>query len=356
MKTAVILGAGFSKNSGIPIQSEIPGLLISYEKEESFENYISRVIENFIKDTFGYTGGKNLPNIDDILTSIDISTNSGHHLGIKYSPLTLRSIRRILSYRVFSILEKNFQLSQDTMELIKHLNNSGQDTGYIVLNWDTVLEKYLQMEYGNLKIDYCNQGIEWDSEVSNYESRMIKVIKPHGSVNWLYCDNCRALYHDLHDKFTLIEKAGFIERDFEIMDLHEIVNIDKKVIKSKNCKRCGDYLSSHIATFSYRKSFRTNSFPDIWKEGEELLSNSDKWLFIGYSLPEADYEFKHLLKIAQLKYKHIRNNAPSIEVILLHSDKTTEKYKCFFGDNLNCIYNGGIKEYLDKRGSQNLKF
>jgi len=32
MKTTLILGAGFSKNSGLPIQSEIPALLTKYKE------------------------------------------------------------------------------------------------------------------------------------------------------------------------------------------------------------------------------------------------------------------------------------------------------------------------------------
>jgi len=40
MKTTLILGAGFSKNSGLPIQSEIPALLTKYKENSNFERSV----------------------------------------------------------------------------------------------------------------------------------------------------------------------------------------------------------------------------------------------------------------------------------------------------------------------------
>jgi hypothetical protein len=41
-------------------------------------------------------------------------------------------------------------------------------------------------------------------------------------------------------------------------------------------------------------------FERSWLSAERLLRQAKKWVFIGYSLPAADYEFKHLLKRVQL--------------------------------------------------------
>jgi len=50
MKTTLILGAGFSKNSGLPIQSEIPALLTKYKENSNFERSVSLVLESFMRD------------------------------------------------------------------------------------------------------------------------------------------------------------------------------------------------------------------------------------------------------------------------------------------------------------------
>jgi len=99
MKTTLILGAGFSKNSGLPIQSEIPALLTKYKENSNFERSVSLVLESFMRDVFGFE--KDIyPQLDDLLTCIDISTNSEHHLGINYSPVHLKALKRLIIYRI----------------------------------------------------------------------------------------------------------------------------------------------------------------------------------------------------------------------------------------------------------------
>ncbi len=340
MKTMLILGAGFSKNSGIPIQPEIPELLIREMPDNQFENAVSMALKKFICDIFGYSAQASIPKLDDIFTCIDISTNSGHHLGIGYSPLNLRAIRRLLVYRVFSILENSFTYSHTIERFIANMLGNKSEVGFIVLNWDTALERYLMKMYPDLDIDYCSDGLEWIKDDRKNDS--LKIAKIHGSCNWLYCDNCRMLIYDVYNNIPIIERSGIQEADLEMLKGYPA----KTEPQNRKCMICGNEISSHIATFSYRKSFRANSFPNIWKKAEEMLSHADRWVFIGYSLPDADYEFKHLLKISELKFSHINNGRPLIDLVLLNSDNTIEKYKSFFGKRMNTVCNNGVEEYL----------
>lgn len=199
-------------------------------------------------------------------------------------------------------------------------------------------------------IDYCNGG-KYLTEDGRFkekrnEDRRIKVVKVHGSCNWLYCDNCRVLINDTLSRMPNIRKIGFKKSDFELFDeMKELA--DRIFLEDIRCFICGDNVSAHIATQSYRKSFRTNSFPDIWDRAEDMLTNSEKWVFIGYSLPQADYEFKHLLKICELKLRHRKERKLSIDVVLLNSETATNKYRSFFGNKINRIFNGGIGEYMN---------
>jgi len=343
MRAAVILGAGFSKNSGLPVQSEIPELLIKNQDNNAFDNNVSQIIQGFYKDVFGFSKSAVAPSLDDILTCIDISTNSGHHLGIKYSPLHLRAIRRFIIYKLFEILEKSYIYSEAVFSLISSLFDKYSKLDFIVLNWDTVLEKYINVVNNNYIIDYCNGGKYIRSQKGSKALEKISVIKIHGSTNWLYCDNCRALINDSFEDVSLIKKAGFKTTDFKLFENFQ--QDIEKIANGEKCFICGDEMSSHIATFNFRKSFRENSFSQLWNIAEDALTASDKWIFIGYSLPQADYEFKHLVKISELKLMHMKEKKPEIEVVLLNSKTTTEKYNGFFGDRLSKIYNGGINEY-----------
>lgn len=345
MKTTVILGAGFSKNSGVPVQAEIPEYLIN-SNESSFDLYASRLLRSFMEDVFGFENGREIPNLDDVFTCIDISTNSGHHLGFKYSPQQLRSIRRYLVYMVYSIIEEKFQYSKSVEMLLEILIKKNCSTNFVVLNWDTVLEKYLKKISPGQDIDYCAEGRTFNAEETIISGNKINVIKIHGSCNWLYCDNCRSLFYDMHDTVPIIKRAGFMKEDFMLLKAFSMEYGYKRQHYPENCRVCGDCISAHIATFSYRKSFRANSFPSIWNKAETVLSDSDKWVFIGYSLPESDYEFKHLLKIAELKLDHLQKHRLKIDIVLLNSDSSTRKYEKFFGKKLNYVCNSGIDGYI----------
>jgi hypothetical protein len=90
-------------------------------------------------------------------------------------------------------------------------------------------------------------------------------------------------------------------------------------------------LTTRIATFSYLKALDFPMFERSWLSAERLLRSADKWVFIGYSLPAADYEFKHLLKRVQLSRKKV----PEFVVITGGSetdcDNTYLNYQRFFG-------------------------
>jgi hypothetical protein len=71
-------------------------------------------------------------------------------------------------------------------------------------------------------------------------------------------------------------------------------------------------LTTRIATFSFLKALDFPMFERSWQSAERLLRNADKCVFIGHSLPSADYEFKHLLKRVQLS----RGEPPEFVVII----------------------------------------
>lgn len=345
MKTTVVLGAGFSNNSNIPVMSELPKMILD-SSGSSFEEGITSSLRKFFRDIFGYNGGESIPSFDDLLTCIDLSTNSGHHLGIDYSPLHLRSLRRFLMYRVFSLMERPFEYSENTKELVDRLISRFEEISFVVLNWDTVLEKYI-LELSETKgINYCNGSLSWREDGQHYKES-IRVLKVHGSCNWLYCDNCRSVFYDLYEDIPIIKRAGFKERDLGLIKAGLVNNNSSQFLGDVKCRICSNNISSHIATFSYRKSFRANSFPDIWGKAEKELAGSDRWVFVGYSLPDADYEFKHLLKVSQLKLRHIKASKLRIDVVLLDGSAAIPKYRSFFGDSLGEICDGGIKSYLE---------
>lgn len=95
------------------------------------------------------------------------------------------------------------------------------------------------------------------------------------------------------------------------------------------CNQCeGVRLTTRMATFSYIKALEFPMFQRSWLSAEQTLREATRWVFIGYSLPDADYEFKYLLKRVQAS----RETEPDFVVITGDDLETTYKaYQKFFG-------------------------
>lgn len=346
-KITFILGAGFSKCADLPVQKEFSTLLTSAEFNNPIDIVITEAIKEFLHHVFGWQEGKEIPSLEDIFTFIDLSAGSGHHLGIKYKPNRLRALRRMLIYRTFQIIDHRFKHSEDIHRLLEHFK--GYDCSFVVMNWDIVLEKHLQIIDSSRRINYLTQSYDWNNHEKGNEVDGIKICKMHGSSNWAYCENCKTLFYLLDEKLSLHKKIGLVKSDFRLFnekftDKHfdDSIGIHPS---DKNCRICSNSVASHIATFSYRKSFRTAAYSAIWSEAENLLANSSKWVFIGYSLPEADFELKHLIKSAELRLKHKKVNR-KIDVVIYKDELTKAKYHNFFGDGNVTVYNNGLSEYV----------
>lgn len=342
---AMILGAGFSKNAGIPLQMEFSDMILSNQFNDPIDIKISYIIKDFLKKVFGWGEGYKLPSLEDMFTFIDLSSGIGHCLGREYPPKKLRALRRMLIYRCFEILDHKYISSKEIHSLLETYIPRRENeikTHFIVLNWDIVLERQLEKVHNNPKIDYCINCQPWNGDYGS--DPPVAIAKVHGSSNWVYCDNCHSIYYDRDKKLSREIRAGLLKSDFELFNIR---------ISDKNnsnalpiCPKCNYDVGPHIATFSYRKSFRTHAFTSSWLAAEQILDQANLWVFIGYSLPFADYEFKHLLKSSQLKFSRKKD----IHVVLKEDNEAQKRYEALFGKNNVKIFQDGIKGYLEDLG------
>lgn len=352
--TTFVLGAGFSKCADLPLQAEFASLLFSEEFRTDLDQAINQVIKDFLMNVFGWQESKQLPSFEDIFTCIDLSIEKNQNLGIKYSPKALRALRRMIIYRIFSVLDKRFSYSKDIEKLLSSFKPemARHQCRFVVLNWDIVLEKHLMRLDPNISIDYCCPCYDWNNPTKS-EHTGIPVCKMHGSSNWVYCNNCKTLFFDIGRKLSLHTKAGLVKSDLRHFDetftkkpFYDALGISAK---DRECKFCKNMPSPHIATFSYIKSFDTPIYSSIWNRAEKLLSDSSRWIFIGYSFPEADYEIKHLLKMAQMQLNHLRNTKKKkVEVVIMNDETTRKKFETFFGSETVKIYTNGLFEYVSR--------
>lgn len=348
-----IVGAGFSYNAGLPLTGDFTKALLNLKglRLDGPSSLIVKYLRSFVDVTFGNgasTKSDNWPVLEDIFTLIDLSANTGHHLGSDFSPAELRTVRRALIVRFIRMLLQRYNQRKNAPDnnwrrletLLKRLNL--QSTAVLSLNWDCVVEWGLARTQA---VNYFDYGC--DARAASFvrgkfglknekASRSFQLLKPHGSINWLYCDACRELYWLPPGQSEQVAQTLFRKRDWATVK----AATEKRgiaVMLNPACPVCGSFaLGTRLATFSYRKALDFPMHAATWRQAEALLREADTWIFFGYSMPGADFEFKHLLKRVELS----RRKKPHI-VLVTGGDgakitKTT--YKNFFGSDENAPF------------------
>ena len=341
-----IVGAGFSKHAGLPLQKDFTEALLEPRADESHPmRPLVQHLGKFVHDAFDHgedAKAKFWPNLEDVFTNIDLAANTGHHLGHIHAPSDLRMTRRVLLARMMRMLDERYALAE------KHKNTDGKrmdrffrsldlkDSAFISINWDTVIERKLAALPQVHSVDYCcgavragfpTKGNVVAEHKTPQGATAVPVVKIHGSVNWLYCDNCRQLYSFPAEDGLSVAMQLLTRREAKRLELSDVSKCEKW-----RCLTCTAVpLTTRIATFSYLKALDFPMFERSWLSAERLLREAKKWIFIGYSLPAADYEFKHLLKRVQLS----RPDSPDFVVITGGTKAVTEavyrNYQGFFG-------------------------
>ncbi len=337
-KTVYVLGAGFSAAARIPMQAEILERLldrisysfsgiVSTEVEKEFQEKLSGGIEQireFIESCF--------PTLDqpleDIFTLLDQTIQSkGHFAGYGYFELLeLRDIWLKLICGLFHAHLAGYLASDANVyqrfaaHLLETRMRDGQQSdpvSVISLNWDSLLEESffdLLGETGGIRkadIDHCVYTTPLDNSKHIPSTKQkaaglynLKVLKLHGSISWLRCPNSNHLYtalgseKDPYELYLRDRPSPFIAEKFP------------DSARSQN----PPLLEPYIITPTYTKVFDQPHIQTTWHNAYVELREASRIVFVGYSLPEADYHFRTLLRRA------IRTET-EIEVILYKNDR-----------------------------------
>ena len=282
-------------------------------------------------------------NLEDVFTSFDKSMMDKQYMD-NYSYAQIDAIRlsitRLFVYYFDQAVHDHKYDKTDYINFVKYIKarRSSVPLTIITTNWDTLIEEYLAKN----KIDYnlcLNEKYYYidDEEVGSQTGcNLLKLIKIHGSINWFRCLNCGTL--SIYKKHT-------------ISDLLFDDDNSEKCIK---CNSMGDeeteILQPDIITPTMIKSIDSQLYKNLWSTASAELRDADEIIFIGYSMPLADYEFRYMLQ------KSIKKDS-KIDIILHSSDDPKKscsdinllpekRYKDLFPKNdLNFHYDG-FKNYF----------
>ncbi|MBC1653508.1 hypothetical protein HCJ04_09395 [Listeria welshimeri] len=336
-------------------------LIIDAKKQD--HGLFNKKIFTYIETT------KDKVTLEDVFTILDKAIVSKEHFQL-YDPSKLMILREDFIFCIIFLF--NYYEEGESpiyQELANYLANERVSKEYeknqfsiITLNWDMTIEKNIfsvvkksyDKAFKKIRLDYCVYDNDYDI-VFNDEKRddiystpstllkakgykNIKIMKLHGSVNWLTCRKCQRLYYSFKSHLAL---ESFKEDHFPVCP--------KCCVKKPFDKNSRTRIQADLITPTMIKDLNNVILRNIWENAFLDLSEADRLVFIGYSLPQADFEFRYLMK------KSISSNV-KIEVVLSTFDDPSlidskhswiktflpeDRYRSFFpNDNIKFRYDG----------------
>ena len=374
-KTVYVLGAGFSKPAGAPSQEEILGVIFRKEPVQAAVKKRRARFKKFLTKCLGVPPKKiSSLSLEDIYTPIDRclvdgTSFKGKHQGeleqlrsdIEF--LVSEAIAHCFSHGPYKDREYPDKFARHLTTIAAHRATLAEETrakaakeydpfSIISLNWDILLDNAINQaiesrsngarnDYGPFGVvDYCcyisslHEG-EWRIRSGLWtlgcRGYNIKLLKLHGSMNWLQCPNCQRLFVEFGEKSTI-----------------------RNSINSAPCRHCSDHglinlLQGSLVMPTFLKDLSNFQIKLIWQNAGVELLEAKNLVFIGYSLPHSDFEFRQLMSRMVHKDTKIR--------VVLFNDKTPpgalryqaecQRYAQFFAGHSIDFEEDGVVAYVN---------
>jgi len=374
-KTVYILGAGFSVGAGLPTQFELTKEIFNPQFTDSNKYTLElhnmyetqKKLVDLLKNEFGLTEkSEYFLSLEDIYTPLDrcIVENSNFR---SFSPEELLNLRQtvdavlILAIKARSGLSKKsdyiekfarylIALSKERLENYR----KNDPVSVITTNWDILLDLAIR---DNLKdengiIDYncyVNSLRDDPSIIPGLQALtqgkfIVKMLKIHGSINWLQCPKCQRIFIDFYRRVT-----------------------DYGVFRKAMCKYCSQEYDFHesysprlrplLLMPTFVKDLSNFQTKLIWRNSGMEIAKADEIVFIGYSFPLADFEFRQLVfrninKKARVKViLYDRTNPEKVitskDKVKLDFESAEYRYLSFFSGKDTTIYFNGAEKFID---------
>jgi hypothetical protein len=319
-ETAIFLGAGASKADGAPLQGE---LFREYFSSEAFRNSydaMDRELATFFSEIFHIDVDNedvsqiSFPTFEEVLGHTDLAIlrkEAFRHFDIENRAANSGRLRFIAQYLVFLVAKVLDARLRDRSvyhrRLVSALRNADElrTVFFVSTNYDILIDNALTEEHAHgVDLDY---GIEFrnfqrdgDWERPDPES-CVRLYKPHGSLNWLFCPTCNEL------EITPKEK-GVVTR--LISDFAHAT-----------CPQCESVYAPLIVPPTFYKDLNNVFLSGVWNRTDVALRRAKHIVFCGYSFPDADIHIKYLLKRAQTN----RTEPLRVTVANHYRGKTTQE-------------------------------
>lgn len=285
----VFTGAGTSVIAGCPLMRGFidkakdllqDGLIVKKEDQKC----INRILELYIKLTRSFSiTEEDIENIETILSFVDLSKLFNK---VPIKELNDEELSNSIRHFIDIIVSKSIYLPSPInsiwydpygrnelafKKLIQAISYHGKKATIITTNYDCILEYFCHC----LGIPFT-----YNRELGDG----IEILKLHGSNNWVECKNetCKSKAYISNIKYYELTNSngyGYIEREDHV------------------CQKCGNKLTPIIIPPAMSKQLENDMIKKAWSRALDVLSISEVFVSIGYSLPLNDTHIKQLFHL-----------------------------------------------------------
>lgn len=361
--TALFLGAGSSAEFGYPVTSQLfPQIRDKLESKTLFDlasnpkrerakmkrlrAYLDQLLPSIFNDEV------ELPWITEVLSLLDQFLDTQQIAAPMFTMEKMRDFRTLLEQAILEAIIADRSNSRGLPELDRLSDwilcspeTQGTHMSIISTNYDILLESllfekiithsWLTEDNPEGKYSRLDLGFAWrEHSAGKYHKPVhrpahepwVRILKLHGSLNWLNCPLCG---------FTYVNTTG---------DIHLQAFREGKIDYNNTCLCGHGPLRAVIVAPSMVRAVEDPNLLTIWNSAQESLRRADEWIFAGYSLPSEDIAIRAIL----VRAYHARGKngkPPKIHVVQLNPDSSMEgRYRLLFPD---CTFEyGGFGKFI----------
>jgi hypothetical protein len=362
--TVFVFGAGATKACGGPLTADIlPNAYGSTTTRRMTLNSLAGELEECLVRHFHVPADplsrdcKDYPPLPLVLSLLDLAIDQDRPLSFRlddgastdlWSRERLAQARKAIEYVIFSVLDDHLRtVSNNWYErLFDLVCLMRTEPTAISLNYDILLDNVLfkiAAKHGGAgaRVAYC-----CDIQTEAYRARRTdygRLLKLHGSLNWLYCACCRRL--DLG--MSACGKNAVICPTLD--DLFTQSSLDEHYASHpRECPECSTPMRAVMITPTRAKDYRNPHIQTIWYQAERALRVAEHVCFVGYSLPDDDLEVIDLLR------RGLGNLDPRCITVVESDEQHAEigrhpvgrRFQSMFGSSIEW-HTGGFQGWLE---------
>jgi hypothetical protein len=271
--------------------------------------------------------------------------------------------RRAIEYAVFAVIEAALgSIPADRRfhhTLLKPLYVRNVEPSVVSLNYDVIVDNAmfsLSEEYQGMRPPAYRVAIATPKyqEISQQGS-FGRLLKIHGSLNWLYCQQCQRLDLFVSSGMKSIRTGKALDELYNSAPFNDAYSC--RGTPCRNRPACQGFVSPILITPTYVKDYENVHVGKVWSVAEQAMKKSDRAVIVGYSLPTDDVEVAMLLKrglnhlprnrITVVEYVEGDLAKPLTQRTPIEKHSTGQRFRTLFGAGLDWHttgFSGWLKE------------